>query len=247
MFGHLPSRETAVDACARAIREKILGGDIAAGARLPPERQLAERFAVNRVTVRGALAQLAKERLLSVRQGSGYVVQDFRRRGGPELIGDLAALAESPAALAEVVADLLYVRRHLARAVLERIAARRPSRKAIAEVARAVDAFAGVIAAGGSLEAIAEADLAIVDALLRATGSTVLGLCMNPVARIVSALPALRQTIYAEPAGNLVSWRAMCEWLADPARAPGDVATILDALERRDAASVARIKRRSRS
>jgi DNA-binding transcriptional MocR family regulator len=60
-----------VDHCAGRIRESILGGEISAGTRLPPERALAERFGVNRVTVRGALARLEAEGLVDVRQGSG--------------------------------------------------------------------------------------------------------------------------------------------------------------------------------
>ena len=82
----LPPRSSAVDACADALRRAIVGGDLAVGARLPPERTLAGQFGINRVTVRSALARLARERLLTVRQGSGYVVQDYRRHAGPDLI-----------------------------------------------------------------------------------------------------------------------------------------------------------------
>ncbi len=109
-FDPLEPAESAVDRCAHALRRAILDGAIAPGERLPPERRLAEDFCVNRVTVRSALAQLAASRLVSVRQGSGYVVRDFRRVGGPDLIAQLAELAREDGDLASVVRDLLSIR-----------------------------------------------------------------------------------------------------------------------------------------
>ena len=53
-----------------AIEKKLLGPDDA----LPPERDLAEEFAVSRITVRKALDGLVSEGLLTRRQGSGTYV-----------------------------------------------------------------------------------------------------------------------------------------------------------------------------
>lgn len=58
------------DALAAEIRE----GRWATGDRLPSESALAERFAVNRHTLRRATAALAEEGLLHVRRGAGAVV-----------------------------------------------------------------------------------------------------------------------------------------------------------------------------
>src|SRR6185436_5023782 len=106
-FHLLDPRESAVGACARAIRTAILRGEIAAGARLPPERELAARFGVNRVTVRSAIGQLEARRLLSVRQGSGCVVRSWRREAGPDLLPALGTLAQEGGALGPIAADLL--------------------------------------------------------------------------------------------------------------------------------------------
>lgn len=54
----------------QAIEAKVLGADDA----LPPERDLAEEFAVSRITVRKALDGLVAEGLLTRRQGSGTFV-----------------------------------------------------------------------------------------------------------------------------------------------------------------------------
>ncbi|MDQ3342889.1 MAG: GntR family transcriptional regulator, partial [Actinomycetota bacterium] len=49
------------------MRQLILGGELSTGDRLPPERELAERFGVSRVTVRDALRTLEAQGLLEIR------------------------------------------------------------------------------------------------------------------------------------------------------------------------------------
>ncbi|MCC5971973.1 MAG: phosphonate metabolism transcriptional regulator PhnF [Pararhodobacter sp.] len=55
------------------LRDEIAGG-LAPGTRLPTEAQLARRFAVNRHTVRRALAALAEEGQVHARRGAGVFV-----------------------------------------------------------------------------------------------------------------------------------------------------------------------------
>jgi len=63
-------------AIAGAVREDLAEGAYRPGAKLPTEAQLAERFGVNRHTVRHALSALAEEGLVRSRRGSGvYVVR----------------------------------------------------------------------------------------------------------------------------------------------------------------------------
>jgi len=56
------------------LQQLIVSGAIAAEDALPPERTLAARFGVSRVTVRKALARLNREGLLRQRQGAGTFV-----------------------------------------------------------------------------------------------------------------------------------------------------------------------------
>jgi DNA-binding FadR family transcriptional regulator len=57
------------------LRDAILDGRFAAGTKLPPERELAEGFGVNRTSVREALKVLEGLGLVTVRQGDGAAVQ----------------------------------------------------------------------------------------------------------------------------------------------------------------------------
>jgi len=69
------------------IRGLIESGEVARGARLPAERNLAKQLKVSRPSLREALIALEIEGLLDVRVGSGiYVTQPGARLNGAELI-----------------------------------------------------------------------------------------------------------------------------------------------------------------
>ena len=59
---------------ASAIEADIVSGELAPGARLPGEVELAERHGVNRLTVRSALAELAQRGLIQTVHGRGSYV-----------------------------------------------------------------------------------------------------------------------------------------------------------------------------
>ena len=72
------------------IRELIRSGEFVAGARLPPERDLAKQLGVSRPSVREALIALEVEGLVEVRIGSGIYVlgPGVRGPGGDTPAGD---------------------------------------------------------------------------------------------------------------------------------------------------------------
>ncbi|MDI7862337.1 FadR family transcriptional regulator [Rhizobiaceae bacterium n13] len=61
---------------AEQIRVLIETGELQPGTRLPPERQLAERFSVSRPTVREALIVLEVEGHIRIRMGSGVYISN---------------------------------------------------------------------------------------------------------------------------------------------------------------------------
>jgi len=238
MFEPVPTPRSSVDNCADALRSAILDGRLAPGDRLPPERTLATQFGVNRLTLRAALAKLITQGLVAARQGSGYRVLDFRRSGGPELIAGLAGSGDS-AAFHRVVTDVLRVRRHLARALLEHLAeAEEPMDPT--PITAAVDAFAEAVARGASTAALAVVDLDVIAALVDAAASPVFALCLNPLSQVLHALPTLRDAVYRDPASNVAGYRVLIQWLG--AGAMGDPGIIIEVLRDRDQDTLRRLE-----
>ncbi|AXK40628.1 FCD domain-containing protein [Crenobacter cavernae] len=64
------------DEIMRQLEERILGGALKPGDRLPPERVLAEELGVSRPSLREAIQKLAARGLLQSRQGGGTYVTD---------------------------------------------------------------------------------------------------------------------------------------------------------------------------
>ena len=70
-----PARRRLHEDVAEQLRDAILDGRFGAGAKLPPERELAVEFGVNRTSVREAIKVLEALGLVTVRQGDGATVR----------------------------------------------------------------------------------------------------------------------------------------------------------------------------
>jgi len=75
LFPVLDRPRSAVAGVEQHLKELIRAGRLAAGDRLPAERELAERLGVNRSTLRSALQSLADQGVLAGRHGSGWTVE----------------------------------------------------------------------------------------------------------------------------------------------------------------------------
>jgi len=95
------------------LREGILAGALPEGTRLPPERSLAERLAVNRSTVVHAYRDLAADGLIDQRVGSGSRVASLDAGGRPDRASGVPwwvtlppwRVGEFPAVLGELAAS----------------------------------------------------------------------------------------------------------------------------------------------
>ena len=67
------------------IRDQILAGDLPAGSRLPPERELAAALGVNRTTASNAYRELAADGLVEGQVGRGTIVRPVPDDGGWEM------------------------------------------------------------------------------------------------------------------------------------------------------------------
>jgi GntR family transcriptional regulator, transcriptional repressor for pyruvate dehydrogenase complex len=114
----MPSTSDKVIAIRRArIHEQVIDillrrmvrGEYPVDSKLPTERALAAEFGVNRTTVREALRHLENLELITVRQGDGAYVQDYRESGN---LQTAKALFQVDAAMQrEILTAVLEVRR----------------------------------------------------------------------------------------------------------------------------------------
>ncbi|MGW0146240.1 FadR/GntR family transcriptional regulator [Streptomyces sp. NPDC003333] len=166
-MGALP-RETVVDVLEQRLRERILAGRHPAGSYLPPERELADEYGVNRTTLKHAFGRLVHAGLLETRHGVGTRVRDFLRLGGADLLPML--VRHSP----DWIGEIFEVRRSIGALIAER-AASRATEDQIAELRRLVTAVGE--ADGGEDAQLADAE--VHRALARATGNRVYVLLTN--------------------------------------------------------------------
>src|SRR5438093_10348657 len=116
-----PARRRLHEDVAEQLRDAILDGRFAAGTKLPPERDLAIEFDVNRTSIREAIKVLEGLGLVTVRQGDGATVRPLVDASlevlGPMIFHggrvDLALVGE----LAEVMRPMLL---ELGRLAIER-------------------------------------------------------------------------------------------------------------------------------
>lgn len=190
----------------REITLRILRGDYPAGMRLPPVRELAESFEVNPSTIQRVVARLETRGLIRARQGSGLAIND------PAQCGDITLLPlwletrmDHPQDAADILADLLEVRRILASRLV--IRHRHRLREAAPELLKAslqmMDAE--------DVEAIMEADLKMIGLVVARTQNLVAMTVFNTVAEVVRSHRSVAEAMYAEPARNM---EAMAEVVA---------------------------------
>jgi len=68
------------------IQKQIMNDTILPGSKLPPEREMAESFSVNRATVREALRKLENLDLVEIRHGDGVYAKNYLESGNFDLI-----------------------------------------------------------------------------------------------------------------------------------------------------------------
>ncbi len=177
------------DITQRLLRE-ILRGEIAAGEKLPPERELAVRFKTNRNTLREALRNLATMNLIAARQGDGLRVQDFRENGEWTLVPSLIEVEGGTVdERVEILEDILKLRRIVIEDVVRRVA-----RQGTEEEIQAMRALVDLQRENfGDARPMVETDLELLLALVAASRSLAFKWIFNTVARMY------RQIVFVHP------------------------------------------------
>ena len=125
----------------RQVKQMITEGRLKSGDRLPPERDLAEKFVVSRTSVREALRALESLGLLEIRPGEGTFVREISVEA---LVEPLALVMLSQR---EALGELFEARRLLEPA-LAALAAVRATPEEISEMERILEEQAKEIASG---------------------------------------------------------------------------------------------------
>ena len=194
------ARSSIVDAVVERIRGEILAGRLAAGARLPSERELSLALGINRLTLRAALARLEGMGLIITKHGAGTIVASWRERAGLDALGALAqALRHDDPARRELLASLLEVRRVLAAEAVA-LAAERATKEDIAQMRAIAEAQRANI---DDPIAMARGDVQFQRAVLRAAGNVGFELILNSFARLPDENPELVAQLYEVPARTL--------------------------------------------
>ena len=137
-----PVRSTRIyEEIVRQVKLLIADGKLKSGDRLPPERELAEKFVVSRTSVREALRALESRGLVEIRAGEGAFIRDISL----ETLIEPLALVILPHR--EAVGELFEARRMLEPAIAA-LAARRATPEEIAEMQRILDDQAREVSQG---------------------------------------------------------------------------------------------------
>jgi GntR family transcriptional repressor for pyruvate dehydrogenase complex len=187
------ARSSVVDAVSDRLRNEILAGRIAAGSRLPSERELSLALGVNRLTLRAALARLEAMGLVSTRHGSGTEVVSWRERAGldalPMVMNSLER--EEPAWL-ELLTSLLEVRRVLVSEAVALAAERHTDEDIAALRAVAAEQHKHL----DDPLAFARGDLALQRVIVRAARNVGFELILNSFSRFPEEQPELLNELY---------------------------------------------------
>ena len=166
------------DRLASSLRKSILGGRLRPGDALPSERELADRYEVNRSSVREAMKRLEGWGLVKIRQGGATRVTDFLLSGGMHLLPFLVEVdgAVDPSVLLEL---------HEIRAMLLGWSAEQAALKADpASVARLEALARRLMDSRGRPAEAQELDYDFFEALLQITGNRPLLLFSNVVREV---------------------------------------------------------------
>jgi GntR family transcriptional repressor for pyruvate dehydrogenase complex len=202
------ARSSVVDAVADRLRGEILAGRLAAGSRLPSERELSLALGVNRLTLRAALARLEAMGLVSTRHGSGTEVASWRERAGLEALPMvMGSLEQGEPAWLELLTSMLEIRRILASEAVALAAVRHTDEdlaalRAVAEEqkTRLHDPLA-----------FAHGELAFQRALIRAARNVGFELILNSFARFPEEQPALVASLYDRREESLAFYGAVID------------------------------------
>lgn len=204
------ARRSVADTVFAELRDAVLTGRFLPGDALPPERELAASFAVNRHAVREALGRLQVAGFVTVVHGGGTRVLDVRSTAGLDLLAHIAQSADEPDP--PLIRDGLEMRRCIG---IE--AARLASTRGTAEAHARIEASCAAYADPDQ----PDADRAFWREVVDASGNVAFRLALNSLVQAIDARPALMDALLAADRADAVPHAPLAAAIAagDPDRA----------------------------
>ena len=181
---------------AAELRREILSGELPAGSRLPPERDLAPELGTNRNTLREAVRLLESWKLVRVRQGDGVTVQDYRRTGEINLLPFFLLEGGDVRERARVFGEVLSLRRM----VLADAAAQAATHATEDEIGDLRELVRCIRASLGG-EEVLQLDLEFFGKLIEATGSLTKRWVFNTFSAVYNELILVMPSIWLQVEG----------------------------------------------
>src|SRR6478752_3526005 len=191
-FSPVPRRSVSDEVFAE-LRDAVLTRRFAPGDSLPPERELAASFAVNRHAVREALQRLQAAGFVRVVHGGGTRVLDVRSSAGLDLLAHLARSAD--ALDPGVLRDGLEMRRCIG-VDAARLAAQRATPEARDRVVAAAAAYDDTTHP--------DADRAFWLEVVEASGNFAFRLALNSLLHAIDARPEAMEALLAADRADLL-------------------------------------------
>jgi DNA-binding FadR family transcriptional regulator len=168
---------------------RIFTGDLPAGTKLPPDRELAAELGVDRTSLRMAMQQLSRMGLVRAVRGSGVHVLDYREHAGLDFLAAIFALPDvslGGAFLLQALDDWLDVM-----PVIIGRALARATRDDLLALDAILETQLELLARGRPLHEVVTLEIALQDAIVRRLGNTALLLLGNSSRPLRQRLVAL--------------------------------------------------------
>ena len=199
------ARKTLSDEVFDQLSDEIVQGRMPPGAPLPPERTLVETLGVNRGAVREALKRLAQAGLVSIQQGAGATVLDYRRSGGLDLLASLLMRRDGTVDF-KVARGLMEMREALAPDIARMCARRSPQ---VAE--QLGNIVIRMEAAGEDLPALQALSLEFWDQLVRGCDNVAYELAFNTLRDTYELIQDALVQVLADELRDIPSYAAIVD------------------------------------
>ncbi|MCA9710976.1 MAG: FadR family transcriptional regulator [Myxococcales bacterium] len=205
------AKKTLSDEVYEQLSGEIVEGRFGPGISLPAERQLCDMLGVNRGAIREALKRLEQAGLVSISQGGGTKVLDFRRNAGLDLLMRLLFRRDGTVNL-DVARSVMEMRAVLAPDIA-RLCARRADAAQVAVLRRIITEMEAA-AATDELPELQVLSLHFWDAMVRGSGNIAYELAFNTLRETYDRLREVLVHVMADEIRDVRSHRTIAEAVA---------------------------------